>query len=103
MHQQIEPSRRQFLARSSALLLGGLAAGSGRAEKPVEPVTIDDWIKKQAEEAPIAMQFRGTTMEECRKWQAEFAAKLRSLLGPHAPPGKWKTMTAASTDLEDHR
>jgi dienelactone hydrolase len=49
------------------------------------------------------MRFRGSSADECRKWQAEFAAKLRSLLGPYTPPPKWKTEVRGSADLEDHR
>jgi hypothetical protein len=49
------------------------------------------------------MQFRGTTAEECRQWQAQFAAKLRSLLGPYAPPERWKTIVQETVDLPDHR
>src|SRR5262249_29523113 len=48
------------------------------------------------------MQFRGSTADECRRWQARFAAKLRSLLGPHAPPARWRTVVERRTDLEDH-
>ena len=42
-------------------------------------VRLNGWLKKQTEDAPLAMRFRGSTAEECKKWQAEFAAKLRSL------------------------
>jgi dienelactone hydrolase len=65
--------------------------------------TVDEWIRKQAEAAPLTMRFRGSTAEECRKWQGEFAAKLRSLLGDFAPPKKWQTVTERSVDLDDHR
>jgi dienelactone hydrolase len=104
MCEQFVPSRRQFLAGSSAALLGGLAVDAARSEeKPAEVVTVEQWLKKQVEEAPLSMRFRGTTTAECKKWQTEFAAKLRSLLGPHTPPEKWKTTTVSSKNLDDHR
>ena len=102
MQVQLDPSRRRFLRGSAAALLAGLGAGRVFAEKPAEVPTIDEWIRKRAEEAPLAMQFRGTTAEECRRWQSEFAAKLRALLGPHAPPEKWQTVVERRVDLEDH-
>ena len=40
---------------------------------------------------------------DCRKWQSAFLAKLRALLGPHAPPAKWKTVVRQAVDLDDHR
>jgi dienelactone hydrolase len=49
------------------------------------------------------MKFRGGTAADCRKWQGAFATRLRSLLGPHAPPAKWKTLLRQADDLKDHR
>src|SRR5215470_14293813 len=99
MHQQ-HPSRRQFLGLSGAALLAGL----GRAEeKPADVPTVDQWIKKSAADAPLALQFRGGGAEECRKWQGEFSARLRELLGDFAPPQKWQTVTERTADLDDHR
>ena len=51
----------------------------------------------------MALRFRGNSAEDGRKWQAEFGAELRSLLGPHTPPAKWKTVVRSTADLEDHR
>jgi dienelactone hydrolase len=73
------------------------------ADEPVKLPSIDEWIRERAAAAPLAMRFRGRTAEECRKWQAEFAAKLRALLGAHTPPAKWKTVVQSSADLDDHR
>ncbi|HEY7157978.1 MAG TPA: alpha/beta hydrolase family protein [Gemmataceae bacterium] len=103
MNERIDPSRRQFLTGSGAVLVGGLVAGPIRAEKAAETMIVDEWLKKQVEDAPLAMRFHGSKAEECKKWQAEFAVKLRSLLGPHAPPKKWKTTTVRGTDLDDYR
>src|SRR5262249_40890805 len=52
---------------------------------------------------PLSMQFRGSTAEACRRWQAEFSARLRSLLGPHTPPARWQTVVERRTDLDDYR
>lgn len=102
MKRRVNTSRRQFLRCSGAALLAGLGAGAARADKPADVPTIDDWIKKRADDAPLAMQFRGGTAAECRKWQAEFSAKLRALLGDFAPPQKWQTVTERTAELEDH-
>ena len=74
-------ARRTFLRRSTALVLGPALpafAGSDRAE--VTP--IDERLRLGATNAPLAMQFRGTTAEDARRWQAGFAETLRMLLGP---------------------
>src|SRR5205823_1545918 len=60
-------------------------------------------IKKLATAAPLAMRFEGTSADECRRWQKDFAAKLRELLGAHAPPAKWRTEIRHVTELSDHR
>jgi dienelactone hydrolase len=73
-----------------------------RAEKADVPA-IDERIRKMAADAPLALRFRGETADECRKWQGEFAAKLRDLLGPFTPPEKWKTVTERTAELDDHR
>jgi dienelactone hydrolase len=53
------------------------------------------------EESPLTMQFRGTTASECRRWQAEFGAKLAALLGPYAPPRKWACVLERRVELSD--
>jgi dienelactone hydrolase len=65
--------------------------------------TAEERIRKLAEEAPLALEFRARTEAECRAWQKEFAAKLRSLLGPHLPPTDWKTEVERTVELKDHR
>ncbi len=88
-------SRRLFLATAAAAVTGRLRGG--------EPIDTDTWIRRQAEKAPLAMKFKGGTAKDARKWQADFAGKLRSLLGPHTPPAKWKTIVRQSENLKDHR
>jgi dienelactone hydrolase len=73
------------------------------ADDPPRVPTVDEHIRKLAAEAPLKMEFRGKTADECRKWQSEFATKLRALLGPHQPPTKWKTTVERAALLKDHR
>jgi dienelactone hydrolase len=94
--------RRDFVLASSAVVTALLRRKLWADEPPGVPA-IDERIQKLAREAPLAMQFKGGTAEECRKWQSEFSAKLRSLLGPHAPPEKWKTVIERTIELDDHR
>ncbi len=95
--------RRQLLRCSGATLFAGLGAGPLLAGQPNALPTVDDRIKQLAAEAPLALRFRGTTADECRRWQADFAAKLRELLGDFKPPSKWQTVTERTVDLDDHR
>jgi dienelactone hydrolase len=94
-------SRRGFLAAGGTVLLARVR--QLRAESPPSVPTADEWIHKLAEEAPLAMEFRGQTAEECRRWQGEFAAKLRALLGPHQPPAHWQTTVERVVVLKHHR
>jgi dienelactone hydrolase len=75
-------------------------AGKPAAGKP-EP--IDRRIARLAEESPLQMKFRGQTPEDCRRWQKEFAGKLRSLLGPYQPPKEWRVVVERTVKLADHR
>jgi dienelactone hydrolase len=95
--------RRQFLTQTGSAVLAGLSGSRLFAEEPAKAPTAPEWIEHSVEEAPLTMKFRGSTAEECRKWQAEFAARLRSLLGPHTPPAKWKTTVERSADLDGYR
>src|SRR5262249_59920183 len=90
-----QPRRLQPESRSTDMLRRDFLVGCGAlttallerklwADEPASVPAIDERIQKLAREAPLAMQFKGGTAEECRKWQAEFTTKLRSLLGPHA-------------------
>ncbi len=95
-------SRRGFLLGGAALLAAGPTRLWG-AQTPAGVPTVHAWIRQLAEEAPLALEFRGQTAEECRRWQEAFAAKLRELLGPHQPPAQWQTTVERTVDLQDHR
>src|SRR4051812_46751993 len=92
-------SRRDFVRRATAAALTALTGSSVFGQVP----TILERLAQDTANAPLAMRFQGGTADECRKWQAAFAAKLRSLLGPHRPPAAWKTVVLSATDLKDHR
>src|SRR5260370_7613948 len=64
--------------------------------------TVDSEIRSLAAEAPLSMQFRGSTEAECRRWQQTFAAKLQELLGPFDPPARWETIRERTVDFDDH-
>jgi dienelactone hydrolase len=64
---------------------------------------VNERLKQDVAAAPLSMRFKGTTADECRAWQKEFAGKLKSLLGPHAPPAKWKTSVVSSKEFDAHR
>ena len=61
------------------------------AGEPEKVPPISERLKAEVANAPLALRFKGTTADECRAWQKDFTAKLKTLLGPHAPPAKWNT------------
>ncbi len=97
------PLSRRHLLLGSAATLAGASRAALYAEEPAGVPTIDERIRKLADEAPQAMQFPGGNAAECTRWQQQFAAQLRTLLGPHQPPAEWKTVVERSVELEDHR
>jgi dienelactone hydrolase len=96
-------TRRRLLRGTGAALLTSLSAGRLLGQEEIKVPTALQWLQQSVENAPLALRFQGSTADECRKWQAEFGATLRKLLGPHSPPAKWKTVLQRSIDLEDHR
>jgi dienelactone hydrolase len=89
--------------KSVATLLGGACALPAVPDKSAAVPHIHDQINKLAADAPLSMQFRGSTAEECRRWQREFRATLQPLLGSTAPPKQWDTVEERVIDLDDHR
>jgi len=85
------------------LLVAGVSLSAARAQDAPRVAPIDERIRQNAEDAPLKLAFTGKTADECRAWQKEFAAKLRSLLGPHQPPKEWKTTVERVVELKDHR
>jgi dienelactone hydrolase len=95
-------SRRHFLAGCGAALATALSCRLHGAE-PAQVPAIDERIRRMANEAPLSLEFRGSSADDCRRWQATFAVKLRSLLGPHQPPARWQTTVERTVELKDHR
>lgn len=56
-----------------------------------------------AGQAPLAMQFRGGSAEQCRQWQRAFSEQLRLLLGSFEPPARWEIVRERKLDLGDHQ
>ncbi len=63
---------------------------------------IHEHIRGLAANAPLEMQFEGSTAEECRAWQTRFLAKLEELLGDHRPPSDWEARLEESIEFDDH-
>lgn len=68
-----------------------------------QAITSHEQIVELAENAPLSMEFSGGGERECRNWQRQFGEKLASLLGPHRPPERWKTVQERVVEFEDHR
>lgn len=98
--------RRRFMQLATAgLSSGALSAGflpNATADEPAFETT-DESIRRLAAEAPLSLQFNGSTPAEVKVWQAKFSAKLRVSLGPHQPPATWTTVVEHVTDFDDHR
>ena len=91
-----------LLGSSASLVAAGLAPAS-LAEEPAGPLLdIHSRIRSDAEQAPLAMRFTGTTAAECQAWQKAFEAKLRSLLGDFAPPKDWKTVVEKRVEKDGY-
>jgi dienelactone hydrolase len=91
--------------RSGLTLFALLAAAGTGVQLPAQPPAVpsaDALIKQEAQAAPLALKFQGHSAEDCRAWQKQFAAKLRSLLGPHLPPKTWKVIVERTVKLKDH-
>jgi dienelactone hydrolase len=91
------------LLKRGALLLTALPLQRAAAEDKAKVPTTDEWLRRAVGAAPLSMRFTGSTARECRKWQLAFRARLCSLLGPHAPPAKWKQHLRSAKDFDDHR
>ncbi|HUE74995.1 MAG TPA: alpha/beta hydrolase family protein [Pirellulaceae bacterium] len=100
-HFSLSVSRRRFLSASAALL--GAAAVARGEEELVQLPTLNEDLNRSLNEAPLRMQFLGKTPAELASWQQKFAARLRSLIGPHDPPKEWSPQQLSTAALPDHR
>lgn len=89
------------------VLLGAMAGFGAttwaRAEDTLISLpTLNQEMERALRNAPLKMQFRGTTTEQLTDWQQEFSTKLRELIGPHQPPAQWTSVRLSSVTLADH-
>ena len=98
---KIRIDRRQLLRCSSVGLCARLVP-FGRANADDKLPSANERIQQLAEDAPLSMQFNGTTAEHCRAWQQDFGRTLRTLLGPHDCPANWETTVERTVDCGDH-
>lgn len=98
MTPRMHCSRRFFLGSAAA----GLGTSAWADDIPMVP-TVQDAVRRDVANAPLAMKFHGTTADDARKWQATFSAMLRKVLGPHHPPKVWKTVVRGVKVFDDHR
>lgn len=95
--------RRDFLRLLPATALASGAAVQLFGDEQSNVIApIDARMTALEEAAPLAMQFRGKTPDEARRWQKEFAAKLGELLGPHRPPQRWDCIVERRVELPTH-
>jgi len=95
--------RRDALRRLAlAPLAGAIGLRPAWCDEPVDVPSIKERIGVLAGRAPLASRLTGSTADECRRWQAGFAAQLRSLLGPHRPPDRWHSVLERTVTLDDH-
>ena len=84
------------------LLLAASSVHPHAGEPPKLP-SINERLKQDVADAALSMRFKGTTADDCRVWQKDFAAKLRTLLGRHTPPAQWKTTIVSVKEFDDYR
>lgn len=90
------------MVRKLAIFLLAIPIHVHAGEKTKAP-PINERLKLDVKDAALSMRFKGGTADECNAWQRDFTAKLKTLLGPHTPPAKWKTTIVSVKDFDDHR
>jgi dienelactone hydrolase len=81
---------------------GALIKEAAIGQEPVVPA-ISERLREMVGQAPLTMQLKDMSRDECRAWQARFKAKLLELLGPHQPPATWKTTVLSRQELPGFR
>jgi dienelactone hydrolase len=101
-----ELDRRAFVRRTLGAALAAAGASAAFAEEnPPPAVDVPTALRRLnalAEQAPLSMQFRGGSADEARRWQAEFAERLRELLGPHRPPAQYESILERRVERPTH-
>ncbi len=81
-------------------LLQALFGGSVAAARAED---VHEHIRRLASEAPLKMEFQGSTADECRTWQRLFGNKLEELLGAYRPPRRWELLVEDTVEFDDHQ
>ncbi len=84
------------------LIVSGRIAGLAVAQDRNRAPTVDESIRKWAQDAPLSLRFQGTTADQCRHWQTDFADKLRKSLGEFQPPRSWTQTVLRRIEHIDH-
>src|SRR5262245_26492507 len=92
--------KKSLVATAFVLLIVVPALPAQEKSRFKSAPTTDELLRQEAAAAPLSMAFRGKTSKELETWQAEFRAKLKSLLGPYDPPKKWETIVEEREDLD---
>jgi dienelactone hydrolase len=103
-HPPLRLDRRDFLRIALASTCAAAGASPLVAQETSSAVVlpINERLRAFEAAAPLAMQFRGTTADDARRWQAEFAAKLRERLGSHQPPAQYECLVERRVELPTH-
>jgi dienelactone hydrolase len=101
LHIPASMHRRRFLFQSASGLVALMAPRAQDSAAPQVP-SVNERLRTDASEAPLRMQFRGTTDGECRQWQTSFRSKLVELLGNPKAPKKWTVVPEAAVACDDH-
>jgi dienelactone hydrolase len=75
---------------------------AGAAEPSAVVPSVGNRMRAMEEGAALSMQFHGASADEAQRWQNEFAAKLRQLLGPYSPPTQWDCTLERRVELPTH-
>ncbi|MBT4013258.1 MAG: hypothetical protein HOF15_13195, partial [Planctomycetaceae bacterium] len=68
----------------------------------VEPMTIQQTIRRQLSNVELSQVFSGETQGQVQEWQSSFGANLQKLLGSTEPPKRWETVVENGKRFDDH-
>ena len=103
MNPIVSQSRRTFLSDMAGAIVGMTALPLFGEERTPAVAGIADRLRKLVEDAPLEMQFKEMTADDCRAFQDRFRVKLTELLGSYQPPQEWKTTVLSTVVLEGYR
>lgn len=92
------PRRRFLQVAALALPTGWVRADESAPPIPTFNQAMDDALRN----APLRLKFRGDTPAQLAEWQRTFAEELRRRIGPHSPPGDWRSSRRGEVDCGDH-